>query len=47
VLSASTNFIKSAWYENDGSGGFGPQQVISTAADDAVNLHGVINGHYC
>jgi hypothetical protein len=34
VLSASEDDDKIAWYENtDGAGGFGPQEVISTAAD--------------
>ncbi|MBN1478419.1 VCBS repeat-containing protein [Candidatus Sumerlaeota bacterium] len=36
VLSASYNDDKIAWYENtDGAGSFGPQRVISTAADGA------------
>jgi hypothetical protein len=43
VLSASSvcsssvgcSASKIAWYANDGSGGFGPQQVITTAADGA------------
>jgi len=39
VLSASTFDDKIAWYENtDGAGGFGGQQVISTAAVGAVAL---------
>ncbi|MDP6940370.1 MAG: VCBS repeat-containing protein, partial [Planctomycetota bacterium] len=32
VLSASSGDDKIAWYENLGSGSFGPQQVISTLA---------------
>jgi hypothetical protein len=46
VLSASVDDDKIAWYENtDGAGGFGVQQVISTAADVAgsgrpLGLHG-------
>lgn len=39
VLSASSYDNKVAWYANiDGSGIFGPQQVISTAAEDAVSV---------
>jgi hypothetical protein len=39
VLSASRQIDKIAWYENiDGLGGFGPQQVISTDADDARSV---------
>jgi hypothetical protein len=39
VLSASSLDDKIAWYENtDGSGTFGAQQVISTAADDARSV---------
>ncbi len=39
VLSASLNDDKIAWYENiDGSGTFGSQQVISTAADGANSV---------
>src|SRR5690606_4680577 len=30
VVSASSNDHKIAWYENDGLGNFGPQQVITT-----------------
>ncbi len=42
VLSASaTGFVdKVAWYENtDGAGTFGPQQVISTAADQPMSIY--------
>ena len=35
VLSASWDDDKIAWYANDGTGQFGPQQVITTAADSA------------
>src|SRR5690606_20612285 len=35
VLSASRDDDKIAWYENQGEGLFGDQQVISTQADDA------------
>ena len=37
VLSASFRFgdSKIAWYENNGSGAFGPQQIITTAANGA------------
>jgi hypothetical protein len=39
VLSASRWDDKVAWYENtDGAGSFGPQQVISTAADGALSV---------
>jgi hypothetical protein len=39
VLSASSGDDKIAWYENtDGSGSFGSQQVISTAADEAASV---------
>ncbi|MBI4878582.1 MAG: VCBS repeat-containing protein, partial [Planctomycetes bacterium] len=39
VLSASSNDDKIAWYENtSGLGLFGPQQVISTAADSAWSV---------
>ncbi|WP_044223940.1 FG-GAP repeat domain-containing protein, partial [Phaeodactylibacter xiamenensis] len=33
VLSTSLDDDKIAWYENDGSGNFGAQQVITTSAD--------------
>ncbi|KAK3256864.1 hypothetical protein CYMTET_34025, partial [Cymbomonas tetramitiformis] len=39
VLSASWNDAKIAWYANDGSGGFGSQQVISTLADFARSVY--------
>ena len=40
VLSASEGDDKIAWYENtDGAGGFGPQQVITTAADEAQSVY--------
>ena len=35
VLSASSGDDKIAWYANDGTGQFGPQQVITTVADGA------------
>ena len=35
VLSASINDDKIAWYQNDGSGNFGSEQIISTNADGA------------
>jgi hypothetical protein len=40
VLSASALFSneKIAWYENNGIGGFGPQQIISTDVDTAVSV---------
>ena len=42
VLSASARDNKIAWYENtDGTGGFGPQQVITTAAIGAVSVYAV------
>ena len=39
VLSASSNDNKVAWYENDGNGNFGAQQVITTNADGARNIY--------
>ncbi len=39
VLSASWGDNKIAWYENDGTGGFGNQQVISTSADGALSVY--------
>ncbi|MEQ8704119.1 MAG: HYR domain-containing protein, partial [Phaeodactylibacter sp.] len=39
VLSASFNDNKIAWYENLGSGTFGPQQVISTLLNGALSVH--------
>jgi hypothetical protein len=39
ILSASANDDKVAWYENvDGQGTFGPQQIISLLADEAMAL---------
>ena len=38
VLSASSSDNKIAWYANDGSGNFGTQQVITTAA---LNVKGI------
>ncbi|KAK3282311.1 hypothetical protein CYMTET_9936 [Cymbomonas tetramitiformis] len=39
VLSASFEDATIAWYANDGSGGFGSQQVISTLADGARSVY--------
>ena len=39
VLSASSDDDKIAWYENDGTGQFGPQQVITTQADGANSVY--------
>ena len=39
VLSASAFDDKIAWYQNDGSGNFGPQQVITTNADAAWSVY--------
>jgi hypothetical protein len=39
VVSASSNDHKIAWYENDGLGNFGPQQVITTNAIGARNVY--------
>ena len=39
VLSASIGDDKIAWYANDGSGNFGTQQVITTAADGAFSVY--------
>jgi hypothetical protein len=36
VLSSSFSDNKIAWYENDGTGNFGSQIVISTAASGAI-----------
>jgi hypothetical protein len=42
VLSASGQDDKIAWYENvDGAGAFGPQQIISTLADNAQSVFAV------
>ena len=39
VLSASRFDDKIAWYENEGGGQFGPQQVIMRAADGPESVH--------
>jgi hypothetical protein len=39
VLSASQRDNKIAWYANDGTGHFGPQQVISTKARGAQSVY--------
>ena len=40
VLSASSRDDKIAWYENtNGQGGFGPQRVITTSADQAQSVY--------
>ena len=40
VLSASATDDKIAWYENmDGQGNFGPQHMITTAADHASSVY--------
>jgi hypothetical protein len=39
VLSASEDDDKIAWYENNGSGNFGTQQIITTAADGAQSVY--------
>ncbi|MCP4809599.1 MAG: VCBS repeat-containing protein [Proteobacteria bacterium] len=39
VLSASSGDDKIAWYENQGGGVFGAQQVITTSADGAVSVY--------
>jgi len=39
VLSASYDDDKIAWYENDGTGNFGAQQVITSAADGASSVY--------
>ena len=38
ILSASEADDKIAWYANDGAGGFGPQQIISTLANGTYLL---------
>jgi hypothetical protein len=38
ALSASSEDNKVAWYTNDGSGYFGPQQVLTTEADGADSV---------
>ncbi|MFM7549484.1 MAG: FG-GAP-like repeat-containing protein, partial [Cyanobacteriota bacterium] len=37
-LSASYYYDTIAWYENDGSGGFSSEQIISTLADGAISV---------
>ena len=39
VLSASLSDDKIAWYENDGDGNFGSQQIITTNADGATSVY--------
>ena len=39
VLSASFDDDKIAWYKGDGSGGFGPQQIITDQADGARSVY--------
>ena len=39
ILSASSHDSKIAWYENDGTGWFGAQQVITRAADGATSVY--------
>ncbi|MDP6940371.1 MAG: VCBS repeat-containing protein, partial [Planctomycetota bacterium] len=39
MLSASWWDDKIAWYENQGGGSFGPQQVITTSADGASAVY--------
>ncbi|MBK9461508.1 MAG: VCBS repeat-containing protein [Sphingobacteriales bacterium] len=39
VLSASSGDDKIAWYENDGSGNFGTQQIITTDANGATSVY--------
>ena len=39
ILSASFNDDKVAWYRNNGSGGFGTEQVISTSVDAAASIY--------
>ncbi len=39
VLSASFADAKVAWYRNDGSGGFGSEQIISTGTVSAGSVH--------
>jgi PKD repeat protein len=41
VLSASMIDNKIAWYANDGSGNFGEQQIITTAADYATDVYAI------
>ena len=39
VLSASSSDDKIAWYENDGMGNFGAQQIITTAVIYATSVY--------
>ena len=39
VLSASESDAKIAWYENDGTGNFSEQKIISTQANRAVSVY--------
>ena len=39
VLSASFGDDKIAWYENDGSGSFSAEQIITTRAYGAISVH--------
>ena len=39
ILSASLDYDKIAWYENDGNGNFGSQKTITTNADGAASLY--------
>ena len=41
VLSASSHSStdKIAWYENDGNGNFGQQQIITTQTDDVISIY--------
>ena len=39
VLSASAGDDKIAWYENQGGGVFGVQQIITTQANAAWSVH--------
>ena len=43
VLSASATDDKIAWYENLGSGAFGPRQVITASANGAVFVLSLIH----
>ena len=39
AISASGYDDKIAWYENDGSGNYGEEQIITTNADDAIDTY--------
>ncbi|MCK4639315.1 MAG: VCBS repeat-containing protein, partial [Bacteroidales bacterium] len=41
ILSASSADNKIAWYENDGDGNFGDQQVITTNANCAFSVYAI------